>query len=135
MLSGYVTDEDRLHLCVEANNGNLTQRPDNNIEEADGRIIPHIAKAITAGNKRIVVFSNDTDVVVFILYYIHKFICLGAKKLWIQYGAGVSTRYIPLHVLAVTFGEVKAKLVVKLHILGTKLTVMRRDGEAELNFW
>ena len=30
VLNGYVTDEDVLHLCVEANNGNLTQRPDLN---------------------------------------------------------------------------------------------------------
>ena len=130
-------------MCVEENNGNLTQRPDlnNYIEEADGRIIPHIAKAIIAGNKRIVVFSNDTDVVVFILYYIHEFIRLGAKEIWIRYGTGASTRYIPLHVLAVKLGEVKAKLVLKLHILsgcdvtskvGTKLAVMRRDGKAEL---
>ena len=129
VLCGYVTDENGLHLCVEANNGNLTQRPDlnNYIEEA--------------GNKRIVVFSNDTDIVVFILYYIHEFIGLGAKELWIRYGTGDSTRYIQLHVLAVKLGEVKAKLVLKLHILsgcdvtskvGTKLAVMRRDGEAEL---
>ena len=71
----------------------------------------------------------------------HKFICLGAKELCIRYGAGASIRYIPLHVLAVKLGEVKTKLGLKLNILsggdvtskvGTKLAVMRRDGEAEL---
>ena len=66
----------------------FTFRPDLDsfIEEADYRVISHIEKAVLNGIKRIIVYSNDTDVVVYLLYYSHHFIDIGIKELWIKYG-------------------------------------------------
>ena len=73
ILSGYVTDDRGIEGCVEFRDGNQLKRQDldSELEEADVRIVPHIAKAVLNGRKRIVVLSNDTDVFILLLYYIH----------------------------------------------------------------
>ena len=51
ILSGFISDEDGISQGVESNNGKLFPilYLCSSIEEADGRIIPHIAKAIQSG--------------------------------------------------------------------------------------
>ena len=61
---------------------------DSMIEEADSPIIPHIEKVVMRGVRRVIVHSNDPDVVVFLLYYIRYFINLGIEDLWIKFGIG-----------------------------------------------
>ena len=39
-------------------------------------MVPHIAKAAENGVERVVVLSNDTDVVVLMLHYMNKFFLL-----------------------------------------------------------
>ena len=68
-------------------------------EEADIRIIPHIAKVFENGCKRIVLLSNYTDVVVLLLYYLHHFFSIGLLQLWVRFGTSEKTRHIPLHKL------------------------------------
>ena len=51
------------------------------IEEADGRMVPHIAKAADNGFKRVIVLCNDTDVDVLMVHYMDKFLQLGLKEL------------------------------------------------------
>ena len=58
------------------------------LEEADVRVIPHIHKAVSNGVERVVVLSNDTDVVVLLLFYIFDFFSLGLKECWIRVGTG-----------------------------------------------
>lgn len=50
------------------------------IEEEDGRIIPHVADAIKNGFQR-VVYSNDSAVAGYLLYYTHDFLQIGATKI------------------------------------------------------
>ena len=68
-------------------------------EEADSRLMSHIAWAVDNGFKRIVVILNDTDRVAFILRYIPEFISKCLYKLWIVYGTGEHRRKLPLHTL------------------------------------
>ena len=59
--------------CIDVNGDRFTPRPDLDsvIEEADCRIIPHVEKAALHGIERVIVYSNDTDVVVYLLCYNH----------------------------------------------------------------
>ena len=86
VLSGYVNDSDEVMPCVEFCEGNQQTCPelDSTIKEADSRIIPHTEKAVNSGIRRVVVHSNDTDVVVYLLYYVHHYISLGMEELWIR---------------------------------------------------
>ena len=74
MLSGYVHDSEEIKPCVELCKGNQQACPDldSEIEEADFCIIPHVENAIKRGVQRVVVHSNDTDVIVYLLYYFHR---------------------------------------------------------------
>ena len=71
-----------------------------NMEEADQRIIPHLHKAVTEGCKRVIVLRNDTDVLALLFYYTHEFMSNGLFELWMKFGTGGSSRFIPLHFLA-----------------------------------
>ena len=92
VLSGYVTDAERLQPCVQGKNGVLIVR-DDNVEEADERVIPHVAKAVQSGSPNILVLSNDADVVVLLIHYTPKLQQLGLKELWIEYGTGSQRDY------------------------------------------
>ena len=83
--SGCVTDSEGMKTCTELYQGDLLTYPDRDlmIEEANSRIIPHIQKAVMRGVRRVIVHSNDTDVVIFLLHYLHYFLQLDIEDLWI----------------------------------------------------
>ena len=93
VLSGTIKDETALpaqyvdvdHELVE-NIQDLTLE----IEEADLRIIPHIAWNIKRNRNisNFIVISRDTDVIVLLLFYFKQFSELGAMRIWIVIGAG-----------------------------------------------
>lgn len=70
------------------------------LEEADLRIMPHIKHATNRGYQRVMVLSNDTDVLVLLLYHWTTFKNLGLKELWIRLGVGATTRQVPVHIMA-----------------------------------
>ena len=143
VLSGYVTDSEGVKPCIELYQGNLQMYPDldSKIEEADSRIIPHVEKAVMKGVKRVIVHSNDTDVLVYPLYYIHYFINLGVEELWIKYGTGDKSRHIPVHKLGCVLGTQLCKVILKSHVLtgsdvtskvGTKAAALNSEPEKYL---
>ena len=67
------------------------------IEEADIRLFPQAKYAVKRGVKKLVLLSNDTDVIVGLIY--HDLLKEGLKELWFRAGVGTTTRYIPVHVL------------------------------------
>ena len=83
VMSGYVTDANGVQDCVKVNGDQLSIRNDLNsdIEEADERIIPHVAGAVKDGSKRVVILSNDVDVVMLLLYFFHVFSEMGVEEL------------------------------------------------------
>ena len=108
VLSGYVTDSEGIKPCIELYQGDIQVCPDlySTIEEADSCIIPYVQKAIMRGVKRVIVHSNDTDVLVYLLYYMHYFINLGKEK-----------RYIPIQKLGDLLGPQQCKIALKAHVL------------------
>lgn len=87
--------------CFTIKNGiveeELTLESDH--EEADDRILTHISHmTLTSKVSNVVICSTDTDVFVSALYhYLQKWKRLGLKELWIAFGVGKTSRYIPLH--------------------------------------
>ncbi|KAG8179988.1 hypothetical protein JTE90_007956 [Oedothorax gibbosus] len=51
------------------------------VEEADGRIVMHLFHAVQSGITCLIVISNDTDVVVFLLRYIFELWSKGLQEL------------------------------------------------------
>ena len=72
ILSGMGVDEENMIHCTSESGHNISEL-DKDIEEADLRIIQHILYAIKKGAERIVILSNDTDVLVLVLHYMAKF--------------------------------------------------------------
>jgi hypothetical protein len=96
---------------------------DVHIEEADARLMPHCMHATQDGAKRIVILSNDTDVLVLGVYFWTTFHCQGLHELWIRAGVGDTTRYIPIHTMAQNIGVDTCKILPALHsITGSDTT-------------
>jgi hypothetical protein len=87
------------------------------IEEADVRIIPHALRVVNCGVTRVVLLSNDTDVMVLALHFWNIFKGHGLKELWIRVGVGNTMRYIPIHSLADKLGTQICKVLIALHHL------------------
>ena len=73
-----------------------------NHEEADTRLILHIAHAARQGCKNIQIRTVDTDVVVLALAYFQK---LGITRLWIAFGNGKHYRILAIHDIAQSLGQ------------------------------
>ena len=80
-------------------------------EEADTRLFVHAKDASIEGNKKIIISSTDTDVVVIA---ISCFSDLHIEKLWIAFGRGKDFRWIPIHELCLSLGP-RAKAFTFFH--------------------
>lgn len=86
-------------------------------EEADCRLICHIAWSVQRGCDAVMVMSNDTDCVALILRYKTIFINKGLKVLWVEYGTGERRRKIPLHTVYSKLGAGICGTLIKAHVL------------------
>ena len=141
VLSGYVTDGGGMQDCVMLKAGIIT--PVGNlkysVEEADTRLIQHLIEAAKYKSEKVIVMSNDTDVVVYCLTYEKRCRFYGCKELWVQFGAGEKTRNIPIHILADKLGDhLSSSIILKTHVLtgcdvtskiGTKSSAMKINPE------
>jgi hypothetical protein len=110
--------------------GTLEDIPElaSDLEEADMRIIPHIQWHLnTFSFSETVVESNDTDVVVLLLYYMKDFKVSGLKKLWIHFGKGKTACYLPIHEMYNFLGPSYCKNLLKSH-LGTGCDYLSKIG-------
>jgi len=87
--------------CFTIKNGILEEEInlESDHEEADDRILTHISHMTrTLKVTNVVICSTDTDVFVSALYhYLQKWKTSGLNELWIAFGVGKTSRYIPLH--------------------------------------
>ena len=139
-----VTDTDDLSsndVCVNGLS-NLCSELYSYIKEADGRVIPH--HAIKYGFQRVVIDSNDFNVVIYLLHYAHTFLQLGTIENWIQYRTCYRKHFIPLHELARSLGKRKSRVILKTHALsvcdvpskiGTKVSVLKLEPEKYLEIF
>ena len=87
------------------------------IEEADMRLMPHMLHAVQDGAKRVVCLSNDTDVIVLSLHHFPTLRQNGLQELWIRAGIGDTTRYLPIHTLAMKMGRQMCSMLPAAHAL------------------
>ena len=70
------------HQCDKQN---ITALEPCNQEEADTRMLLHAAHAASEGNKKILIRTVDTDVMVLVIAHMQR---LQVLELWIAFGAG-----------------------------------------------
>jgi len=114
-----VTKEDDNWQCVMAHKGeeNVMAHLQSSLEEADFRIPLHVLDSLKAGHKVCVVISNDTDVIVALLYHIPVFQQHNLEQLWVRAGVGDTTRYVPLHTLFQRVGHQLCAVLPAVHSL------------------
>ena len=117
------------------------QELDIQLEEADVRMIPHAMHAVKQGARRVVLLSNDTDVMVIALHFLNLLKAHGLQELWIRAGVGNTTRYVPLHTLGEKLGSSITSTLIALHHLtgcdstskfGTKAAALESSPEKKL---
>ena len=87
------------------------------IEEADLRFTNHVLYSVRTGYRKCTVFSNDTDVVVALIYHFTVFAQEGLEQQWVKAGIANSTRFIPIHILHQRFMPSIPKALPALHSL------------------
>ena len=111
---------------------------DVNIEEADLRLVLHAFHATRQGFKRVIILSQDTDVLILFLYNWKSLASFGLKEIWIAAGVGDTSRYIPIHTLADKLGETLCQVLPAVHALtgcdytskfGTKVASLKATPE------
>ncbi|XP_065060733.1 uncharacterized protein LOC135687992 [Rhopilema esculentum] len=101
-------------------------------EEADTRLIVHARDATLSGHRRILIKSNDTDVVV-LAVSVAGFI--QADEVWVTFGSGKNMRYIPAHIVAKSLGTDKASALPVFHALTGCDTVSFFGGRGKKTAW
>ena len=100
-------------------------------EEADTRILLHVANCAKQGYKRIAIRTVDTDVVVLAVAH---FQYLDIEELWINFGVGKHHRMIPAHAISNFLNE-KAIALMMFHALTGCDTVSSFRGRGKKTAW
>ena len=93
----------------------LTSVSECNHEEADTRIFIHVRDAAIKGYSKILLRTVDTDVVVLALYAMQEIREL--TEMWILFGVGKKSRYIPIHELCNILTPEKCKVLPLFYAL------------------
>lgn len=101
-------------------------------EEADSRMALHVQDATSRGLKKIMIRTNDTDVVVLAVSLFH---AISIDELWVAFGAGKSFRYLPVHNISTKLGQSKAKVLPLFHALTGCDTVSFFSGRGKKTAW
>lgn len=82
-------------------------------EEADTRLLLHVADVVRNGRTRVVVRTVDSDVLV--LCVSHYFHIPNITELWVAFGTGHRYRLIPVHLIAEQLGHIKSAALLGFH--------------------
>ena len=82
-------------------------------EEADYRIILHVADMARNGVHKVLIRTIDTDVLVLCIAFYHRI--QGLQELWLGFGRSNTFRYIPVHVISRRLGLPKCKALLGFH--------------------
>ena len=74
-------------------------------EEADTRLLRHVADAVKKGYRKLLVRTVDTDVVLVAIATLNR---TNPDELWVAFGTGDHFRFIPIHEVAVAVGPGKS---------------------------
>ena len=142
ILSQLCMDSNDWH-CIKVHNStqHYMRHLQSTVDEADLRIPMHVLDCLQSGYTTCVVISNDTDVIVALLFYVPIFLQEGLKELWVRAGRGTTTRFVPLHILHARLGPDLCTVLPALHSLtgcditskiGTKKAALKADPEIHL---
>ena len=90
---------------------------------------------------RVTVVSEDTDVLVLLLYYFEKFHSLGLQNLFLQLGRGEKRRMLPVHIMFQRFAKDFCQEILSAHLatesdhlskVGSKRCALTADQEKSL---
>ena len=83
-----------------------------NHEEADTRLLLHVAHASRHRLTKVLIKTVDADVVILVLTNFYR---LGMEELWIAFGVGKHFRYIPAHQVACSLGQAMCEALPFFH--------------------
>ncbi len=145
VVSGTVEDDKPLPALHLNDGGQVEQINElklDNMEEADMRIMPHILwDVINFSRKSLIVVSEDTDVVILLLFYYKEFQQRGLEKIFIKLGRSDNKRMLPIHEVYTKLGYNFCKGMLKAHLgtgcdylskVGTKLSAVKADPTVTL---
>ena len=81
-------------------------------DEADVKLILHIADMSAKGYKRVMIRTVDTDVLILATAVYTK---ISVNELWVAFGAGKNIRYIAVHDIAKCLGYAKSSALPAFH--------------------
>lgn len=118
-------------LCSPENYDTFGLAPCNH-EEADTRLLVHVADAVRAGHTKVIIRTVDTDVVVIAVACCNHLTC---AELWLAFGAGKHLRYIPAHELCSAMGVNKSQALPIFHAVTGCDTVSAFAGRGKKTCW
>ena len=119
VVRGQLSREEEKWQCISIHQGKeyIKSQLQFTFEEADSRIPLHVLNSLRSGHRVCVVISNDTDVLVALLYDMPVFLDYQLPELWLRAGVGDSTRYVPLHTLFDILGRQLCEVLPAVHSL------------------
>ena len=97
-------------------------------EEADMRLIPHIQYDVAKFSRTTVtVISDDTDVLILLLFYFKDFNGQGLQNLYLLKGRGDNKKMLPIHKMYASLGDNYCRVLLKAH-LGTGADYISKIG-------
>ena len=101
-------------------------------EEADTRLLLHVADAVQKGCKKVTIRTVDTDVVVLAVASFSK---AAPDELWIAFGVGSSFRYIAVHEMVATMSPTQCMTLPVFHAFTGCGTVSAFAGRGKKTAW
>ena len=126
----YSTCGDR--VLTSANRSDLRSLEPCNHEEVDTRLSVHVLDACSSGHRRILIKTNDADVMVLAVSVAEN---LPADEIWIRYGTGTHLRHLAEHEIAKKMGQQKAKFLPLFHVISGCDTVPFVGGKGKKTAW
>jgi len=102
-------------------------------EEADTRMLLHVAHAANSGHAKVMIRTVDTDVVVIAIGCFHRL--SNISELWLAFGTGKNFRYISIHGIVKALGEERASSLLFFHAFTGCDTVSSFAGRGKKTAW
>ncbi len=103
-------------------------------EEADSRMMLHVAHAAQQGHQGILIRTVDTDVVVLAVMVSHPTLP-ASSEVWLAFGAGKSFRYLAAHRMSSLLGPEKSMALPMFHAHTGCNTVSAFVGHGKKTAW
>ena len=104
-------------------------------EEANKRIFLHAWHAAREGYKSLMIDANDTDIIVIAISQMPSLKTIGLEQMWIRFGKGEHTRWIPIHDLVSTLGPEKTNGMLFFHAFTGCDVVSGFNGKGKKTAW